>query len=153
MAHSATYRTCLQRGLAVAYGLLTGLGLVLLTGCREQPAPGRHEVRQGIIESIRAESQEFTVRLDTWPHRTAAAGELIACLLSSDGEIYINDRFSPFESLQPGDEIEMIVYRDRGTPPDRNVVTLASVTRPEPPAPVPDLTLPTTQPTTQPQEN
>jgi len=124
----------------------------LAAGCTRQSSPSGYEVISGTVGEVHPETGQLTVRsgaawVDSGKERA------LACLLTGDAEVYVNDRFSGFEALQVGDAIEVIAYRDPTSQAERFVVCFAYVTRPEPPAPVPDLGPPATQSGHQPQES
>jgi len=62
----------------------------------------------------------------------------VHCLLSSDAEVYINDKFSAIGAIAVGDTAELIGYRDPNRV-ERFLVSLVHITRDEPLPPAPDL--------------
>jgi hypothetical protein len=75
----------------------------------------------------------------TSPRAAADEESATPCLLTNYTELYVNDKFSSFDAIQVGDRIELIGYHRADPPPERLVVSLAYITRPEPPPTPPDL--------------
>ncbi len=127
--------------------------ICVASGCRKPSTPSDYTVLAGTVESLRAETTcELTVRPGRrWSGHIKTA--TISCLLTNDAEIYVNDRFSSFAAIAIGDEVELIGYRESNPRGERFVVAFAYITRNEPLPGPPDLSPPTTNPTTQPQES
>jgi hypothetical protein len=134
--------------LAVASRLALAAGFVLLAGCAARRPASRHEAYTGVVEYVRPDAGQLTVRLARVP---GEEDQRLACLLSSDSEVYINDRFSRVEEVLVGDVIEFFGVHDPDPRAERFLVALAHITRTEPPAPEPTFTSP--PPSTQPKEN
>ncbi len=113
---------------------------LLAVGCRPPSGPSRHEMIAGTVESVRPGTGELTVRTSGFgSEREQGQQEKVSCLLTSDAEVYINDRFSPPEAIAVGDLVELIGYRESTPRAERFVVCLAQITRREPLPPEPDL--------------
>jgi hypothetical protein len=125
------------------------LALAALSGCRERQAQPPHQVLLGSVESVEPDSAQLTVRVRTARNEYEEDRRLL-CLLSSGSEVYINDKFATAEAIAAGDTIEIYGYPDPKLRAERFVVSLAYITRPEPPPPEPNLPVPTTLPPTQP---
>jgi hypothetical protein len=139
----------LRRTAAIALCLLLAS---LLAGCKEQDRAERHEVVSGIVESLHADTGQLTIRTSGLRPESDTE-QSVTCLLASDAEIYVNDRFSGLAGLTVGDTVELVGYREPIPRSERFVVALARVRRAAPPAPAPDLPLPTTAPETRPKES
>ena len=136
------------RSAAMTLNLLVA-GFV--AGCSEQDRPERHEVLSGVVESLHADTGQLTVR--TSGFRPESEGEQsVSCLLTSDAEVYVNDKFSGLAGLTVGDTVELVGYRDPIPRSERFLVALARVRRAAA-APQPDLPPPTTTPATRPKES
>ena len=135
--------TTTLRGAAV----LVAAGLVAAwpIGCGGQPPATRHEIVTGVVEGLRTETGQLTVRTTGMRHERDEE-PTVSCLLTSDAEVYINDKFSRVAALTIGDTVELIGYPDPGPRAERFLVLLAHVTRPEPLPPAPDLEVPASQP-------
>lgn len=132
-------------------GVVGALAACLAAGCKEQSSQYRHQALCGTVESVRAKTDQLTVRIiEDRPRR--GADQKIACLLTN-AEVYINDAFSSFDAIEIGDTVELIGYRDPSPRAEQFIVSLACITRNEPRPPEPDLSPPTTSPATQPQES
>jgi len=135
--------------------LILGLSLVLpwlSAGCREQPRPREHAVFRGTVESLRADTGQLTVSALGAGQRQQP-NQKLSFLLTNDTEVYINDRFTSFDSIEIGDTVELIAYPDPDIREERFVVSLASITRNVPAPAEPDLSPPASAPTTQPKES
>lgn len=114
--------------LAIGHALL----LCAANGCQSPPPPPKYTFITGQVTACRAETGEVT--LDARPGRAAPATSLIAHF-SEHSELYIDDQLTPLADLRPGDEIELLVYRDQ----DAYVVTSARVARASAPPPQPEI--------------
>ena len=139
----------MRDGIAVTLNLLVAC---LLAGCGEQGRPERHEALIGTIESLHADTGQLTVRARGFRPEPDSE-QSISCLLTSDAEIYVNDKFSDLAGLAVGDSVELVGYREPIPRSERFLVALARVRCAAPPAPAPDLPLPTTAPETRPKES
>lgn len=138
-------------GRRMRYLALCGVAALCAGGdCRQTRNVSEYHVISGTVTALRADTFDFTVAADNrWS--TDEAPEPVSCLLTNDAEIYVNDKFSDFQEIAIGDAVELIGYREQNPRGERFVVSLANITRNEPPAPPPDLT---TQPAaTQPAED
>lgn len=125
--------------------------LFLAAGCERQSAQSDYEVIDGAVEAVRADSFELTVRMGE-RHTGRGKDAVLACLVTGDAEVYVNDRFGSFDAISPGDNIELIGYPERGNPRSgRFVVLYAYIRRPESPPALPVLP-DSASATTQPQE-
>ncbi len=120
-------------------GLTGSLGAA--AGCGRQASSYRHELLAGTVESIDAATGQLVLRLNV--SDAADQERKIACLLTNDAEVYVNDMFSGRDALRPGDAAELIGFTDPEPPGERFIVALAHVVRGVPPVPEPDLTPPT----------
>lgn len=126
-------------GPACGWLLAVGLGAVLtLPGCGRQTPANRHDVLAGSVQSVHAETGQLTVR-QSFPRPEIGDNPTVSCLLSSDAEVYINDKFSAIDAIVAGDNIELIGYRDPNPRAERFLVSLVHITRSEPLPPAPDL--------------
>ncbi len=121
---------------------------MLLAGCSNEPARYRHELLVGVVDAVQPETGRLVVRGPS-PRGGTEEDVSVACLLTNDSELYINDKFSNFDAIRFGDSIEVIGYRRADPPPERLVVSLAYITRHEPPPRAPDLGLAVAAPATQ----
>lgn len=135
-----------------ACGAFLLLAVAFSGGCRSASGPEQHEALLGTVESIQPDTGQITVRVEELRGERIQA-ERITCLLATDAEVYVNDRYSGFEGIEIGDMVELIGYRDPNPRAERFIVCLAQIVRNEPAPPKPDLTPPATQSTTQPQES
>ncbi len=109
-----------------------------LGACSERSSPSRFETISGIVAEVHPDTGQLTIHgAGNWPE--AGKERDAACLATGDTEVYINDRFTRLEALAVGDAIEVVGYRDEVAQAGRFVVCFAYVTRPEPPAPPPEL--------------
>jgi hypothetical protein len=139
----------MRRSTATTLNLLVAC---FVAGCSKQDWPERHEALTGTIESLHPDTGQLTVRARGF--RPESEGEQsVSCLLASDAEIYVNDKFCGLAGLTAGDTVELVGYRDPIPRAERFLVALARVQRAEPPAPPPDLPAQTTAPTTRPKES
>lgn len=112
--------------------------LALLSGCRPPSQPGGYVVQSGTIEALRTDSSELTLRTTAAAAGGRAKSDSVACLLTNDSEIYLNDRVVPIGELEAGDSVELIGYFESQNPRSpRFVVSQAFVHRDEPPPPDP----------------
>lgn len=124
------------------------VGLVLLAGlacggqCNERRPPGEYLVLTGTVESLRSDTGLLVVRAEA-PPQARGTERKVPCLVPSDAEIYVNDRFSSFDAIEIGDTVELIGYQDPNPPGQRFVVVAAHITRNAPPPPEINLTPPT----------
>lgn len=131
---------------------LVMLSWVVLSACDQENIPSEYNVINGTIESLRTDTAELTVRAEpAWPGWTKQ--DTLACVLTNDAEIYVNGRFRDFLSLAIGDAVKLVGYDEPSRRGERFVVSYAYITRQEPLPPAPDIQLPTSQPTSQPQED
>ena len=133
--------------------LLLGLVLALVAGgCREPNAASEYEVLRGAVENHSADTFDLTIRVDKLEPDDDIS-ETVSCSLLN-AEIYIDDKFSNFEAIAIGDVVELIGYFKPSSPRGKRfIVTYAQIARNEPLPPAPDLSAPTTQPTSKPQES
>lgn len=134
-----------RAGLAA---LTAGLALAL-GACSEKPSTSRHEQFSGIVEGLKIETGELTVRTPLRGQREEE--QRIQFLFTNDSEIYVSDAYAGRDAIRLGDVIELIAYRDPNPRAERYVVESAYVSRPEKPPPKPDVWL-TTGPSSRPQE-
>lgn len=120
-----------RRRLAVAL-----LAAALLPACEDNRLPRAHRLVTGVVESVRPEAGQLVVR--RLPGRSAGE-ERVAGLLTSDSEIYINDRFGRAEEIAVGDAIKVIGHRDPNPRSDFFLVSSARITRPAEPPPQPPI--------------
>lgn len=139
----------MKRNAALA---LTALLLATLCGCPPPDSTTRYEVRLGTVVGLRAETGQLTVQT-VEGHLGGSKSRKISCLLTTTTEIYVNDRFSSFDAIAMGDTVRLVGHRDPEPRTERFVVSFANIMRNEPLPPEPDLSPPTTRPTSQPQEN
>ncbi len=135
----------------LAAALLSACALV---GCDVQTQPVRYEAISGIVESVSTTTGQVTVRISE-ERSGRERGEELLGLITSDSELYINDRFSSFDAIEIGDSVELIGYQDRApvSRAERFIISLARITRNIPLPPEPDLSPPKPEPTTQPEES
>ncbi len=131
---------------------LNALLLAALCGCPPPGSTTRYEVLLGTVVALRAETGQLTVQT-VESHPSGSKSRKISCLLTKTTEIYVNDRFSSFDAIAMGDTVRLVGFRDPDPQTERFAVSFANITRNEPLPPEPDLSPPTTRPTTQPQEN
>ena len=141
-------RHCRSVGWATLLAGVVALG----HGCRNASGPEQHEALLGTVESIQPDTGQITVRVEELRGERSPTAR-ITCLVTSDAEVYVNDRYSGFDAIEIGDTVELIGYRDPNPRAERFIVCLTRIVRNEPAPPKPDLTPPATQPTTQPQES
>jgi len=109
----------------------------LLVGCEKQLPENRFDVIAGTVQSLHADMGQLTVRSSVL-RPDATDHPYVHCLLSSDAEVYINDKFSAIGAIAVGDTAELIGYRDPNRV-ERFLVSLVHITRDEPLPPAPDL--------------
>lgn len=117
-------------------------GALLAASCDDRRPPSRPDALAGIVESVAADTGEVVVRVER--PVDGSGPPRVTCLLATDAEVYINDKFSRASEIGAGDEIELIGYPDSTPRAERFVIALAHVTRPEPAPPAPEDLLPTT---------
>lgn len=111
-------------GLALC-GVLAITGLALWpAGCTRAGTQSGYEVLQGTVRAVNAETGELAARVER-ESGELLAGRDVACVITKDTEIYIDDRFSAVGEIAEGDPIELVGYRDG----DRFVISFASVIR------------------------
>lgn len=121
-------------------------------GCARHSSRDGYEVLRGTVEGARADLGQLVIRLDSpLGGRTGEARR--SCLLPSNAEVYVNDKFVSAAAIEIGDEVELIGFTDPDPAAERFVVAFAYITHNEPPPPPIDLSPPATQPATQPVEN
>ncbi len=127
------FPACVARRLPAA--LLAAL-LVVVPACRPPAQPSDYRAIAGVIESLRPDTSELTARPT---ERAADRGvQPLVGVVTNDCEIYINDRAMGFDALRIGDEVEFIGYYEATSPRgQRFVISLANVSRDEPPPPNP----------------
>ena len=108
--------------------MVAGLAQValLVAGCERPAAPKRYVVQQGSVMTSNRETGELGVAVVRRMARSETR-ETLACVVTKDSEIYINDRFAAFNEINIGDVVELIGYRDPNPGSDKFVVTYAYV--------------------------
>jgi hypothetical protein len=124
---------------------VAGSALLFFCGCSRQNSPSSYEAVSGVVASVQPDTGQLTIRCSGARPETDREREM-ACLLTNDAEVYVNDRFAGFEKIAVGDVIELIGYSGSSPRDERFVVSFAYITRTEPPPPEPDLTPRATQP-------
>ncbi len=131
-------------------GMVAVVALCAGSECRRQTLANNYEALSGVVMSVRTDTSELTVRVtDPAPERADAA--VLACLLTNDAEVYINDRYSAVNAIAVNDAVELVGYHEDNARGERFVVCLAQISRPEARPVEPDLS-PRAQTATQPQE-
>lgn len=123
--------------------LCVGAGLA---GCDEPPTRNFYRTIRGAVVACQPTTGELAVRVEQVTSG-AAPSETVNCIVTSDSEMYINDKISSLSDIQLGDEIELVGYWERGEL-EKFVVSFASVDHPLPPPARPALK-PPPEPTTQ----
>lgn len=104
-----------------------GAALALLpAGCERAATPPRYEVFNGSVVSRQTDTGALTVAR---PAARSAEPREVACIVTSDSEIYVNDRLSTIGEIRRGDAVEIFGYRDPNPRLAGFVVTVAYVTR------------------------
>ncbi|MEW6249351.1 MAG: hypothetical protein AB1716_01790 [Planctomycetota bacterium] len=124
------------RGTYGALALVPAAAL-WLAGCTAEPTRYRHELVSGEVWAVQPESGRLVVYGAGL--RPDDDQEEVACVLTGEPELYINDKYSSWDALRVGDAIEVIGYPDRRPNAEGLVVCLALVTRSDAPVPPPDL--------------
>ncbi len=119
--------------------------LLLAADCTRQSSPSSYEVLNGTVASAQPDTGQLAIRSGGAGAETERERG-VACLLTNDAEVYINDRCTTFDKIAVGDLIELIGYRDPNPRSERFVVSFAYITRTEARPPEPDLTPRATQP-------
>lgn len=137
-------QSCVQLRFPHDWRRVVGLGaLWVLAGCERQLPTNRYDVLSGTVQALQAEMGQLTVRTGA-PRPEFGSSPNVQCLLSSDAEVYINDKFSAIDAIAVGDTAELIGYHDPGRA-ERFLVCLVHIARSEPLPPAPGLSLPTTE--------
>lgn len=128
------------------------IGVVLLLvsyGCsRPQEKGGAYLVFGGTVRGVSPETGKLHVVISE-PRGSDWMGRTMECVLTSDSELYLNDRFATLSEIQERDSVQVIGYFDRDER-EQFWVTQAEVSRPVPPPPVPVLGAPASQPSSAP---
>jgi hypothetical protein len=108
-----------------------------VAGCEDRPAPHRYGVLAGNVVTCRTDTGELAVR---GSRRGAGAPDeqTFHCLITSDSEIYMNDKLSSIEDIQLGDAVELVGWWDQTPQLERFVVSFAYFDHPLPPPPRPE---------------
>lgn len=121
-----------------AAGVAATTLLCIAGACRPPSAPSGYITLTGLVQTMRSEVADFTLRLTTAPPAVRAKGDTIACITTEDTEIYLNDRAMSLEVVRPGDTVELVGYIEPENPRGlRFVVTFAFIKRDEPAPPDP----------------
>ncbi len=140
----AKLQACVGRGCTCRLLWVVGLGLLWAAfGCGRKEPTNRHDVLAGTVQSLRPDMGQLTVHATT-PRPEPDSNPNVQCLLSSDAEVYINDKFSTSDAIVVGDNVELIGYLDPDPRAERFVVCLVYIARSEPLPPAPDLAAPST---------
>jgi hypothetical protein len=116
------------------------LAACFVSGCSGRPAPKKHEVLMGTVESFETNTGQLTLR--TSIHAGEHEDLKMACMLTNDTEVYINDRWRNPQAILAGDTVELIGYRESDPRGEHFVVSLANIQRDAAPPPLPDLSSP-----------
>ncbi len=135
-------------GAVAALALLAVCGS---SGCERRPPPSRFDVLTGTVAGLRADTGELTVRTGL-ERPDGIDDQNVTCLITSDAEVYINDKFSSIAEIDIGDDVQLIGYVDPDPRTERFLVSLARISRSAALPPPPDLPIPTSQPATPSQE-
>jgi len=133
-----------------AGAVVCAIGLTLLatlTGCPRQSTRGDYKILTGTVQSVNATERELTILIEPSSSERTTPGKL-ACLLTSDAEVYVDDVFSGVEAVEIGDTVRLVGYVDTSPQAKRFVVSKAEIERNEPLPDPPDLSPPTTIPPT-----
>ncbi len=100
----------------------------LSAGCKRSAVAHRYESLDGTVDERNIETGDLRIRI-----AAASRGEQrsILCQVSHDSEIDINDRLASIESIEAGDAIRVVGYRDPNPRLERFVVTFARINRPQ----------------------
>lgn len=138
-------------GVRCAAAALTLLAFCGSSGCERRPPPRRFDVLTGTVAGLRADTGELTVH--TGLERPDGINDQnVTCLITSDAEVYINDKFSSIAEINIGDDVELIGYVDPDPRTERFLVSLARISRSAALPPPPDLPISTSQPAAQTRE-
>jgi hypothetical protein len=136
------------RGLVpLACALAAGLN----AGCERTRSPRQYATLTGHVLACHTDTGELSVRVPRKQPGTPSE-QPIFCVITKDSEIYVDDMFSTMAAIEVNDTIELVGYHDPDPRQERFVVSFAYVDRQLPPPPLPELPPPTTQATSQPQE-
>jgi hypothetical protein len=106
--------------------------LVFTAGCqRSEPSPA-YAIVAGAVTSRLEETGELTIDLAP-ESRSSRSPESIACVLTSDSEIYVSEQFAALSDVPVGARVEIVGQWQR----DRLVVGTLRVERPLPAVPIP----------------
>lgn len=106
----------------------------LAGGCGDSRGAARYAVMSGTVVSALAETGEFNVEPDP-AARLDDDPAMVACVLTTDSEVYVNARLVDVEEITLGDRVEIIGQWQR----DRLVAAMVRVRRTEPIAPIPEI--------------
>ncbi len=121
-------RACLRcRWLRPPATAVFAAAVLLLPACDRARAPRTHRLVEGVVESVRPDAGQLIVRRT--PIGRDKGDPRLACLLTSDSEIYINDRFCRAEEIVAGDTVEVIGTPDTNPRSDWFLVLSARITR------------------------
>jgi hypothetical protein len=116
--------------------LIAASGLALVGCDSDSPIP-QYRGFVGVLSSVDPETSELFVRRPEVQADGSVRQRTQVCLVTSVSEVYINGMVRPLSELEPGDEIEVLGYSDRG-PFGRMVVAVAHVNREQRIPPPPD---------------
>lgn len=138
--------------VAAAVVLVAAAVALVAAGCsRPRETGGSYLIFGGTVRERSPETGKLHVVVSE-PRGSDWIGRTLECVVTSDSELYLNDRFTGLADVQERDSVQVIGYFDRNEQ-DQFWVTQADVTRPMPPPPVPVLSVPATQPASQENSN
>lgn len=129
-----------RRPRATLLALVASCAL-LITACEQEPGVPDYQALAGKVLATYPDTGELAIRtMDN------AADRTVACVVTGDSEIYVNDKLAALSDIQIGDPVEFIGYFDPNPRLEKFVVTFAYFEHTQPPPPRPDLTPVSTQP-------
>ncbi len=115
--------------------LWTAAAALALSSCDRSSSPSySYQSVTGRVTECHPETGDLTLS----PERgSPLPPQTLLCVVTSDSEIYINDRLSGIEEVRPGDRIEIVGYRESNASAGQLVISYARIHRPAPPLPPP----------------
>jgi hypothetical protein len=126
-------------GLALVACALAGL-TALHAGCERNAPPSPYEALSGVVTARDANTGEITLHVTGQQPGRHDTDRTIACIVTRDSEIYIDDQLRPVSAVQAGDAAEIIGRRE----PGRFAVSTVYIQREAGPAPQASWNLPST---------
>lgn len=107
--------------------------MLLFAGCERKSAAPPYQFLEGTVAERHSDTGELQIALAP-PRRGAAEPLLAFCLVTKDSELYIDDVLGQLDDVQPGDRIDLVVYRDPNPRMERFIVSYGYIRPLRPPA-------------------